>query len=928
MLKVLKPAINLIILVVLSVYLCSAQSLPPVAHFQTEDYQADNQNWSITQTQDNTLFFANGKGLLMYDGEYWKLLGSPNNTILRSVFAVDNKVYSGAYMEFGIWEKNTFGNYVYTSLSKDLDLIEDEQFWTISSLEDNIIFQSLDAIYMYDTQNKRVNTIKAEGEITKMVIVDKELYFHVKNSGLYKLINGQKVLINDSRVIKSCTLINIYSINNEYYAQTQFNGIINLYSNLEYKPSNSENIWDSLSVYSSIQTSDGDIYLGTISDGLFKISKDSIVYNLNQKNTLSNNTVLSVFKDHSNNIWLGLDNGINIIDDDSDILIYNDKNGQLGTIYTSITHNGILYVGSNQGLFYFDSANNKFSLVYGTSGQVWSLFSFNDTLFCGHHNGTFIINGYTSEYIENTRGTWAFQVSDDKTVLSGNYDGLYLYVFDDKWKLDRKIPGFDISTQYFEFVDANTILVNHEYKGIIKLNLNEKLTQVIDYETIKSVDKGLFSSIVKFQDNIYYAYKDGVFKYRKDNSLFEKDTILSKIISQKNFTTGVMIRTQDDKLWLFNKTDVINVSISSLKDHYLINKIPIKSELRQQISGYENISFNGEDAYLIGRNDGFIEINSNKSFEQNPKVYLRDVIVKNKENLTLKDFELSNIKNEFNNISFQFSSFNYNPLFKSEYQYKLVGYNENWSSWQENAQITFKNLAFGDYTLCVKSRVGEDSISEIEKIQFAIEKPFYLSTSMILVYVFVLIVFAFCVHMLYKIYYKKQKISIQKEADRKLKLKELESQKELMNLNNKQLKLDIDNKSRELAISTMSLIKKNEFLSNIKSDLKTLKNPDPKVRKVLKSIDKNIDSQDDWQFFEKAFNNADKEFFKKLKEYHPSLTHNDFKLCAYLRLNLSSKEIAPLFNISTKSVEIKRYRLRKKMNLDRDQSLTDYILSI
>jgi AraC family chitin signaling transcriptional activator len=80
--------------------------------------------------------------------------------------------------------------------------------------------------------------------------------------------------------------------------------------------------------------------------------------------------------------------------------------------------------------------------------------------------------------------------------------------------------------------------------------------------------------------------------------------------------------------------------------------------------------------------------------------------------------------------------------------------------------------------------------------------------------------------------------------------------------------------------------------------------------------------------FKEAFNNADKKFIKKVKSKHPDLTPNDLRLCAYLRLNLSSKEIAPLLNISHRSVEVKRYRLRKKMNLSHNLNLTNYILEI
>jgi ligand-binding sensor domain-containing protein/DNA-binding CsgD family transcriptional regulator len=906
----------------------NAQSLPPVAHYSIEDYEADNQNWSITQAQDGTMYFANGKGLLKFDGEHWDLLGSPNNTILRSVYAVENKVYTGAYMEFGVWQKNKVGVYKYKSLSENLELIEDEQFWTITSLENFIIFQSLDAVYMYDTLKGKTISISGDGEITKMVVVDNELYFHTKNLGLFKLVNGKKRLLNDSQIIRNSTLINIYNIDNQLYAQTQFNGIINLSNNKEYFPKNFSGNWSDLSVYSSIQKQNGDIFLGTISNGLFKISNDNIVYHLNQKNTLSNNTVLSIFNDNSDNIWLGLDNGINIIDDDSNISIFNDKNGQLGTIYTSVTFKDTLYVGSNQGLFYYDKDVEKFLLVDGTNGQVWSLFIFNDTLFCGHHNGTYVINNKTSYLLDKTRGTWAFRVNDKNTLVSGNYDGLYIYKYENGWQLDRKIKGFNISTQYFEFIDAQSILVNHEYKGLFKLVLDNKLNKVEKIETIKSVDKGLFSSIVKFKDKILYAYQAGIFIYDKNKQEFSKDSILSDIIDPKSFSTGKMVITKDEKLWLFNKTDIVNVSESSIENQFLINKIPISDESRRQISGYENISYDGKNTYLLGGSDGFLKINLDEDFKYNSNIHLTKISVYNKNNEKLNDFDLAEIKNNYNNLKIQISSLNFNPLLKSEYQFMLNGYNNKWSEWQENTQLSFKNLKYGDYNLNIRSRIGEDNVSEVSVLDFSIQKPFYLSTAMILLYAILAILLGVSIHLLYKSYYKKQKLAIQLEADRKLKLKELEAQKEIMQMNNKQLKQDIENKNRELAISTMSLIKKNEFLSQIHVDLKPLKSSNSKIKKVVKSIDSNINSKDDWKFFEEAFNNADKDFFKKLKEIHPSLTHNDFKLCAYLRLNLSSKEIAPLFNISTKSVEIKRYRLRKKMNLDRDQSLTDYILAI
>ena len=151
--------------------------------------------------------------------------------------------------------------------------------------------------------------------------------------------------------------------------------------------------------------------------------------------------------------------------------------------------------------------------------------------------------------------------------------------------------------------------------------------------------------------------------------------------------------------------------------------------------------------------------------------------------------------------------------------------------------------------------------------------------------------------------------------------------KQLIQFKNQNLQQDIENKNRELGISTMNLIKKNELLNAIKKELKNANKVDD-FKSVVKLINNNLNTTDDWKLFEVAFNNADKDFLKKIKNKHPNLTSNDLRLCAYLRLNLASKEIAPLLNISHKSVEVKRYRLRKKMGLDHDTNLTNYILGL
>ena len=195
------------------------------------------------------------------------------------------------------------------------------------------------------------------------------------------------------------------------------------------------------------------------------------------------------------------------------------------------------------------------------------------------------------------------------------------------------------------------------------------------------------------------------------------------------------------------------------------------------------------------------------------------------------------------------------------------------------------------------------------------------------IYLLLMSGFILLIHLNYKRHYKTKQQKIIDQNQREFKLTSLENEQEIMRLKNERLQHEVESKNRELTISTMSIINKNEILNSIKKEL-IAQNSADSCKHVVKTIDKNINNKKDWEFIEEAFNNADKNFLKKIKKTHPELTPNDLRFCAYLRLNLSSKEIAPLLNISVRSVEIKRYRLRKKLNLLHEKSLIEYILEV
>lgn len=925
-----------VVICFLFVHLSQAQEIPPIQSFTPEMYNAENQNWAISQSDNKYIYVANNIGLLEFNGALWKLYETPNQTILRSVKAVGNLIYTGCYMEFGYWERNTFNELVYTSLSENLNvpMVEDEQIWNIIKLDEFIVFQSLNRIYSYSTTTKLFNILESETTLTKMVKVDNTVYFQKLNQGVFKIENGKEKLFSDHDILKSNRIINIFNFGKSLIIQTNRKGFYVFDEGVlsEWKIAANDLI-SNLTVYSSIRLKDGGFAVGTISNGIIKITDvGEIEYSLNQNNGLSNNTVLSVFEDIDENVWVGLDNGINCINSASPFKEYDDKNGQLGAVYASKVFNGMLYIGTNQGLFVRSMNSNKeFEFVEGVKGQVWCLDVYDGTLFCGHDLGTFVISGKKAKQISTIEGTWGIKQipNNKKLLLQGNYNGLsVLEKKNDDWSLRNKVDGFNMSSKFFEIIDQNTVFVSHEYKGVFIIKLDHTFHTVVKATKDNSVEKGLHSSLLKYNSNILYAYEDGVYKYNKIINTFKKDTILSKVYDSLTYISGKLVNTPN-KLWSFSVKNINYISPGLLNDIPKVNTIPLSSNFRKSVTGYENIFPIERQKYLLGRSSGYLFIDLDLIKSQSYTIEINSIYNYgiNSEKRILEPLASEEFYNNQNDFEITYSIAEFDKYLETEYQYKLEGNYEEFSKWSSSSSQLFKNLPYGDYIFSVRGRVGGHITDNESVYSFKINKPWYISNLMIFIYVLSVILFSILTHNIYKRKYKRQEEKLLFDAERDLEVKQLENEQELMALRNGQLKQDIENKNRELAISTMSLIRKNEFLNNIKEELKSA-NQQEGLHPVIKIIDKNLNNTDDWKFFEEAFNNADKDFLKKVKSKHASLTPNDLKLCAYLRLNLSSKEIAPLLNISPKSVEVKRYRLRKKMNLPHEASLTSYILEI
>jgi len=918
----------------------SAQDLPPIVSYNSNTYGAGNQSWMISEDKKQFIYFANNEGLLEFNGSNWTLYPSPNETIIRSVKVIDDKIFTGCYMEFGYWKRQSNGVLKYTSLSDKIKnkLNEDEHFWNIINLDHWVLFQSFNRIYIYNLKDNTFQFTDVKPYIFKCYIVNNSIYYQSIGEGLFEIINGKSVLVCNDERIKNNRIVEVFKHHEGLLIQTELAGAFKMIDRM-LTPFyfESDNEIKVNSIFCAQKLSNGGYALGTISNGIFILDKNGkIVYHITQNTGLSNNTVLSMSEDEDNNLWLGLDNGINCINLQSPIKSFKDDQGYLGTVYASIKFNNRIYLGTNQGLFYKNAtSNDKFTFVNGTKGQVWKLFLHDNQLFCGHNLGTFLVNNTGASLIYRGSGTWMFNSVPNKEnlIIQGNYNGLSLLEKKNgQWVFRNKIEDFDISSRYFEITTKYDIYVGHEYKGIIKVLPNKDFTKIEKFSILKSPTKCKHFSIVKYNGSIFFAGKQGIFKLNNSSGKFEKDNNLSSILKNDEYISGKLTVDKSNKMWFFTRNYIYYFTSGNFDSELKIHRLPIPFSITNSMLSFENITQISDNEYLVGKTDGYFIINLADFVVKSHRIILTNVSVNefSKSPVDLSMTGEGELNSDENNMVFNYTVPQYNRFIDVKYQFMLEGLHEQWSEWSAKSSINFKNLAPGDYTFKVRAKIANSPPENIAVYKFTIKKPWYATNFALIVYFLLFIVIAYYINKGYHIYYHKQKEKLIEENNLLLEIAALENEQQLMKLRNEQLSQDVDTKNRELAVSTMSLIKKNELLGIIKEDLKKSsdENSGRNIKSVITTINKNITEDDSWNVFKEAFDNVDKDFLKRIKVKHPTLSPSDLKLCAYLRLNLTSKEIAPMLNISIRSMEIKRHRLRKKLNLMHNDGLVDYILSI
>ncbi len=924
--------------------------LPFIRNFSSADFKGGIQSWGITQDSRDFLYVANNFGLLEYDGKAWNHYPVKNGTKVRSVYVGrDNRVYVGSQSGFGFFRSNPRGLPEYVALSDSLPARHRNftEVWRVYGRGEDVYFLTFENIYRYD--GRRLTTLVPDGPLEFSFFVDGKIYTQEWGKGLSELKRDRLQPLPGGAFFKHIRIVSILPYGAGLLVLTNSEGIYR-YENghvsrfectLSGRP-------EQLLINTAARLRDGTIAIGTPNEGLLIVDeRGALRRHISKKDGLLDRSVLHIYQDHQDHVWLALNNGIAMIELTSPFTVIDEKMGLPGAGYAATGGDEVL-LGTNNGLFSFDPVRRQVTQVPHSTGQVYSIRKAGGDYLVGHHDGPMVLRNGALSRLGDEKGAWLFKPVPGKEnyFVAGTYAGINLFVKNgDAYTFVRKFDALRESSRVLEFDEDGNLWMAHGYKGVYKLQLSEGLdgfTRVSFYNSKNGFPSDVLINLERINNALIFPAQRGIYRYDKATDAFVVEETFSRLFRPDEH----VIDMEQDAL---GNIYFVSDQRAGVLQPQSPGKYVLKTDIFHRITDLINddltsVQVLDAKSVLFGAKEGFIHFDAGQPAAPGPfQVHIRKIT-----NSVSRDTLFGGsphpeaaaltIPYARNGLNFSYSATFFEKPEKTVFQYCLEGFDRGWSEWTPRTDKEYTNLPEGEYTFQVRARNVYGTRSGVATYRFTVLPPWYRTGWAYLLYGLGAASGLGLVFYALDQRYKKEQKRLVLHKQREIHQKETEirhlsdqSEQEIIRLKNEKLEAELAHINQELTSSTIHLINKNEQLGAVKELLEGLVEsrhdaPKTEIRRIISEIDKSLSGDADWHKFERNFNLVHGDFIKRLLARYPSLTPQEVKLSAYLRLNLNTKEIAQLMNISIRGVEISRYRLRKKLNLERNENLTEFVL--
>ncbi len=712
-----------------------------------------------------------------------------------------------------------------------------------------------------------------------------------------------------------------------------------------------------------------ELYIGTWEDGLYYGEFNSQGMQFEKLPNVEIIDIIALYFDRSSQeLWIAGSENIGLL-----------KNTPVKTIFAAGNHR-IESITKNNEAIYFSIGQEVFSLNPSFNIPAVSILHLDDSYFSEiflEENLLWVGDSFGRVFYinleNNTRSdliskpslpsnqisiNQIFKDTDGNKWFTGNANGLIKVQADKSYKFYTELDTTQSMIQ-----NNNGLLLCGSNSRDSLLHVYDEVADVfqlieVDFQ-FEFTDRFLLNDLkVDQQNDLWAATSIGLLKIPFENGGYEK----VERVEVPGFNISEPIRAiaiKNDRMFLANNYGLVLIE---KENSVLFNK---DSGLPSKIIKDAGLEFMREDKLLISTSRGmaFLDLDKISITKSNPPIF-KSVTVNSEfihqDSTLIRNFRYkSNIEADFISLSF--------PGKTLEYQTRILGLDDSWSKPTTNTKLSVLGFSEGSYTVQVRASESGHFWSDPISFSFTISQPWYRSWWAILGFILLsamVIFISMKIHNRNLIVQKKnlqkiieqrteeinrQKNEIIEQQEKIIKQKEelleknqtvYKSQQALneadmnfLHLKEKQLQEQIEYKNKQITTHTLNIIQKNESLKDLQEKLESLiKKSDSKtvaeLRKTIKIIDESFKLDKDWEDFKLYFEQIYTGFYAKLQATYHDITPLEMRHCALVRLNLTIQECASILGISPDSVKVSRTRLRKKLNLPHEQSLSDFIMGI
>ena len=881
--------------------LMAQQFVPMVKNFSPHDYHAGLQNWAVEQDMAGNIYVGNMNGMLTYDGYYWDFASIPGSLTIRSVLADGNRIYVGAFEEFGYFTKDGFGKMRYTSLWKKIKGYHShhDEIWKILKTPDGkIIFQSFGAWFIFDGKNVTPFYNETYHPLYFFQIKDR-IYAQLIGGGFCEWKNQRFNTLLSRADLNNDNVVDVIPLTaHQMILCTESHGMY-LYDGKKLQRFQTDidaQLRKSQINHVVITKKNSLLVIGTILDGLYGINlQGKVCWHFNTYHGLRNNTVLGLLCDRDDNVWAALDTGIALIYNNASYEILNNQDTQLGMVYDVYKDRQHLYIASNQHAYLFYS--NQVQPIEGTLGQNWHITHLDNQLIIGNNRGPRILSDNraiqvpgSSEASSTALKRYITETKQDYLIESSYYHLRVYRNIEGTWHFQNEVQGFGAPISQLEIDNKGSIWAAHMNRGLYKIELSDDMSHVERYHHFSS-PKGVTGKvyIMKIRGEIVVSAEDGLYIVRNDkiqpfnelNKMIEGHIVSSTPINNNSF-------------WLASDKGYAKIEFRDGK--YLRTCYLSASAFGLECGQYNRVRvFDGVSYFCY--NGGVMRMhdtprkNDSKSSLVLAEAFFYD-LGHQRHSIEIIGKDMPNVEG---NVTLRLSYPNFNNT-SFKFKYSLDGNRLNLHTVSEKPEITYNNLKYGDYQFTAEVIDEQGKILGRISYSFTYPRPIYLSIPAIILYVLLLgIVLYFAVR--WKIKREQARILQQIEKEKMERdLIQANQQHIIEEQQKKILEQQLQEKGRDIATLAMDAV--------------------------------HLESDEYWELYRENFDLIHKNFFRILRERYPELTPTDLKYCALLRLNLGTKDIVNFTGVSIRGVEGARYRLRRKLQLPENVNLVEFLIDL